>query len=210
MERCVPKELLMQGEPFRRAYIYFVLSVLIAEIYAKKGMAFCNLSPKGDIMSSVLIREWEPLKETHWFSKFQSSIRFTMVTFKCMVAKKIPTVFTEKKYKADSDLIMKQYDAINSLEHHAKYGPSEKHWFMNIIATAPASQGHGVGSEMMRLVSKLADEQEMDCYLECGKCRLNFYEKFGYKLVKTEVIPDFKDGSHPLHYHLLVRKHAGN
>jgi GNAT superfamily N-acetyltransferase len=211
MERGVPKELLMQGEPFRRAFNYFVVAMMIAEIYAKKGMAFCNLSPKGDIMSSVVIREFEPVKETSWFTKLQNSIRETMVIFKCIATKKMSTLFTEKKYKADSDLIKKQADAIKSLENHAKYGPSEKHWYVNIVATAPASQGQGVGSEMMRLVSKLADEQEMDCYLECSsESNLNFYKKFGYKLVKTAVIPDLKDGLNPLDFHLMVRKHAGN
>eukprot|EP00978_Attheya_sp_CCMP212_P043204 scaffold277917_cov48-Attheya_sp.AAC.1 len=60
MERCVPKELLVEGEPFRRAFDNFLLAFPIAEIYAKKGTAFCNLSPKGDIMSSVIIREWDP------------------------------------------------------------------------------------------------------------------------------------------------------
>jgi GNAT superfamily N-acetyltransferase len=211
MERCVPKELMMQGEPFRRAFTYFGVAIMIAEIYAKKGMAFCNLSPKGDIMSSVVIREFKPVKEAHWFSKLQNSIRSTMVLLKCLVTKKMSTVSTENKYKADNDLIMKQADAMNFLEHHLKYGPSVKHWYVNIVATAPASQGQGVGSEMMRLVSKLADEQEMDCYLECGnESNLNFYKKFGYKLVKTEVIPDLKDGSHPLDFHLMVRKHAGN
>jgi ribosomal protein S18 acetylase RimI-like enzyme len=211
MERCVPKELLVEGEPFRKAFLNFLLAYPIAEIYAKKGMAFCNLSPNGDIMSSVMIREWSPAKETHWFTKLQNSIRFTMVTFKSIAAKKVPTFFTEKKYKPYSDLLTKQGDALKMVENQAKYGPPEKHWYVNIVATAPASQGQGVGSEMMRLVSKLADEQEMDCYLECGnETNMNFYKKFGYKLVKTEVIPDLKDGSHPLDDHLMVRKHTSN
>jgi ribosomal protein S18 acetylase RimI-like enzyme len=64
--------------------------------------------------------------------------------------------------------------------------PTEPHWYLFTLGTAPERQGHGVGSALLR--SRLAhiDESGEPAYLESSKERnLPLYERFGFKVIDT-------------------------
>lgn len=52
---------------------------------------------------------------------------------------------------------------------------------LEIVATDPAYQGKGAGSQMMRWGLERADEQGMEAYLEASPDAVPLYEKLGFR-----------------------------
>mmetsp|Transcript_116928 Transcript_116928/g.206850 ORF Transcript_116928/g.206850 Transcript_116928/m.206850 type:complete len:264 (+) Transcript_116928:84-875(+) len=68
-------------------------------------------------------------------------------------------------------------------EIHKKYA-SKPHIYVNTVAVDPAQQGQGLCSPLMRLVSKLADEKGLMCFLQAaGEKNPAIYQRYGYEIV---------------------------
>mmetsp|Transcript_2948 Transcript_2948/g.3955 ORF Transcript_2948/g.3955 Transcript_2948/m.3955 type:complete len:204 (+) Transcript_2948:2-613(+) len=92
-----------------------------------------------------------------------------------------------------------------SKQFHEKYGPSHSHWYITSVGVDPESQGKGYGKLLMKQMGDLADECNMDVYLECaGAFNKSFYEKMGYDEVGVETLADGTDGVEETLY-LMVR-----
>lgn len=73
-----------------------------------------------------------------------------------------------------------------------KNDPKFPHWHLDPIAVLPKYQGKGVGSALMEYYCKLVDKDNGCAYLETDKAEnVPFYEKFGYKVIKSEKILEF-------------------
>lgn len=70
---------------------------------------------------------------------------------------------------------------LKSHEAHA----SGNHWYVQLMAVDPGSQGLGFCGKLMRLISSWADEDGFPCYLECsGERNPIIYGRFGYEVVQ--------------------------
>jgi GNAT superfamily N-acetyltransferase len=70
------------------------------------------------------------------------------------------------------------------------------HWYLSQIGVAPLSQGHGVGSALLRPMLARLDTHEQWCYLETAEAsNLQFYRHWGFAVVDETRIGD---GSVPL------------
>jgi GNAT superfamily N-acetyltransferase len=54
---------------------------------------------------------------------------------------------------------------------------------LEIVATDPAYQGQGVGSQLIQYGGDRADDENVECYLEAAPDAVRLYEKFGFKEV---------------------------
>lgn len=59
--------------------------------------------------------------------------------------------------------------------------PSERHWYLGVIATAPAARSRGLGSALLAHTLAPVDEAGLPAYLE-ATCERNaaLYERFGF------------------------------
>jgi GNAT superfamily N-acetyltransferase len=74
--------------------------------------------------------------------------------------------------------------------------PTEPHWYLFTLGTAPEHQGKGVGSALLSTVLAHVDEQGEPAYLESSKERnVPLYARFGFKVI-DEVSPVW--GSPPI------------
>jgi len=62
--------------------------------------------------------------------------------------------------------------------------PSEPHWYLFTLGTAPERQGQGVGSALLRAMLTLIDEAGEPAYLESSKQRnVPLYARFGFQVI---------------------------
>lgn len=117
-----------------------------------------------------------------------------------------PELFTSKECKEDNKKLMEKLDAVGeTFKLHKKYGPKGYHWYISHVGVSPEAQGKGLGGELMRKVSELADAQGVDCYLETGsESNRAFYERYGYQVVGEEVFSD-KEGSESIKMYFMLR-----
>ena len=77
--------------------------------------------------------------------------------------------------------------ALGLLSKVEKVHPTEPHWYLAILGTAPEHQGKGVGGALMAPVLKKCDEEGLPAYLESSKeSNIPFYQRHGFE-VKGEV-----------------------
>lgn len=66
--------------------------------------------------------------------------------------------------------------------------PTEPHWYLGILGTAPAHQGKGLGSAVMAPVLERCDAEGLGAYLESSKERnVPYYRRHGFEV--TEELP---------------------
>jgi GNAT superfamily N-acetyltransferase len=74
--------------------------------------------------------------------------------------------------------------------------PTERHWYLFSLGTAPERQGKGLGSALLQTVLAHVDEEGDPAYLESSKERnVPLYARFGFEVI--DEIPS-KGGSPPL------------
>ena len=77
--------------------------------------------------------------------------------------------------------------ALSLLSKVEKVHPTDPHWYLGILGTAPEYQGQGVGSALMAPVLEKCDTEGIPAYLESSKeSNIPFYERHGFR-VKGEV-----------------------
>jgi GNAT superfamily N-acetyltransferase len=74
--------------------------------------------------------------------------------------------------------------------------PTEPHWYLFTLGTAPERQGQGVGSALLRSMLAHVDEVGEPAYLESSKERnVPLYSRFGFEVI--DEVPS-KAGSPPI------------
>lgn len=67
----------------------------------------------------------------------------------------------------------------------------EPHWYLAVLGTRPAAQGHGFGSAVLRPVLERCDSDGVGAYLESSKFEnIAFYERHGFRVRGTLDVPD--------------------
>jgi GNAT superfamily N-acetyltransferase len=71
------------------------------------------------------------------------------------------------------------------------HDPKKPHWHIDPIGVLPEWQGKGVGSKLLAYYCEQVDSENLPAYHETDQPQnVSFYEKFGYKVIKTEPIFD--------------------
>ncbi len=69
-----------------------------------------------------------------------------------------------------------------------RHHPSEPHWYLGTLATAPAAQSRGLGSALLRHRLATCDRDGVGAYLESSlESNVAFYERFGFR-VRDELV----------------------
>ncbi len=70
-----------------------------------------------------------------------------------------------------------------------KRHPQDSHYYLESIGVDPSCQGIGVGSSILKNMIDLADQRQVNCYLETANpANLPLYERFGFKIIGEEKI----------------------
>lgn len=69
--------------------------------------------------------------------------------------------------------------------------PTSPHWYLAILGTHPAHQGHGTGSALISAVTDRCDEAGVGAYLESSKEQnVPFYARHGFEVTRELRQPD--------------------
>ena len=64
------------------------------------------------------------------------------------------------------------------------------HWYLQIIGVAPAYQGQGFSSRLLRPVLERIDRERVPCFLETNTGKnVAIYRRFGFEVVSEDKIP---------------------
>jgi GNAT superfamily N-acetyltransferase len=89
----------------------------------------------------------------------------------------------------------RQYKVSNECERfvgdtHERLMGGRGHYYLWGLVTDPGEQRKGVGSALMKVIIDKADTENVPVYLEThDKANVTYYERFGFKLIHTDVIP---------------------
>lgn len=71
-----------------------------------------------------------------------------------------------------------------------KRHPHYRHWYLWFLGVEPERQGTGLGSVLLRSLSRKAEVDGVPCYLETDKpSSVKIYERHGYRVEHEETIP---------------------
>ena len=77
------------------------------------------------------------------------------------------------------------------------------HWYLEIIGVAPAHQGQGFSSRLLRPVLERIDRERMPCYLETNaEKNVAIYRRFGFEVVSEDKMP----GTEVTTFAMLLRR----
>ncbi|MGI8663771.1 MAG: GNAT family N-acetyltransferase [Acidimicrobiales bacterium] len=81
--------------------------------------------------------------------------------------------------------------ALDVLGRVEKIHPKEPHWYLAVLGTRPAQQGHGIGSALMHPVLDLCDKDGIAAYLESSKeANIPFYRRHGFEVTGEVAMKD--------------------
>ena len=81
--------------------------------------------------------------------------------------------------------------AIDGMAACAAHAPTEPHWVLHSLVVAAASQGQGLGTELLRRTLAEVDASGMPAYLESSNLRnVAAYERVGFRVVAEVPLAD--------------------
>jgi GNAT superfamily N-acetyltransferase len=86
----------------------------------------------------------------------------------------------------------------NLVNRHAKIMEGRRHWYLELLATRPESQGRGAAGMLLRWGMQRADEEGTETYLEASPDGKPIYEHFGFKEEDRLVVELEGEGEGPL------------
>lgn len=76
------------------------------------------------------------------------------------------------------------------LMYFASHHPKERHWYLQMLGTEPASQSKGLGSAILGPVLERCDREGERAYLESSKERnIPFYARHGFAVTQEIQVP---------------------
>lgn len=205
--------------------VRFIMSITVATEIRKGGIVFARVQNQAaaemidsrsnrtndlPLASLVIIREYDTQKEKKWWTKTIDAIYETIYAIRFVITDGIPTILTDRKFKRQAKIItLVKDDATKAMKaNHASIMPRNKHWYIATVGTDPDMHGTGQGSAIMQRIVQLADQANVDSYLEANGPNKRFYEKFGYVVQKSFVVKNLwnpEDGDSMTTYYMTRR-----
>ena len=79
--------------------------------------------------------------------------------------------------------MMKQFRQVEKMK------PKEPHLYIEVIGVHPLNQQQGKGTALLNHIIDLCDQKNWMAYLESPEYLVSYYERFGFKVRETFVIP---------------------
>jgi len=79
---------------------------------------------------------------------------------------------------------------LRALDLFAPMTPTEPHYYLSLLGTDPARAGHGWGRQLLRHSLSSIDAEAMPSYLDCADELVPLYQRFGFHVVGSLVLPD--------------------
>lgn len=184
----------------RVAFMQWLMGFPIFEVlHRKRGLLFGIKGNNDKLEAAVCLFEYDAKKDGRGGPfEAMASWFWDMRAFMAIKSEgaSTPEIMTKKEYKAARKEFMLRGNALKKLirKTHSQYGPKGRHWYVELVGVHPDAQGRGYGGQVMRALSRVADEVGMACYLECSGNNRAFYEKFGYKVMGKEKITSCHKG----------------
>jgi ribosomal protein S18 acetylase RimI-like enzyme len=103
------------------------------------------------------------------------------------------------------DAAPRMADALAGMAALEAHRPAAAHWALHSVAVAPAAQGAGAGTRLLRAGLARADADGVAAHLDSSSARnVPFYERLGFAVVAEEPVP----GGGPV-MRAMVRPPAG-
>lgn len=104
-------------------------------------------------------------------------------------------LFTNLYFRGRGGLILSRYWAWKAAQAEAQkviWDDDRGYYFCNIITVLPECQGRGIGRRLCEHVTRLADTEGRQCYLESSSFTPNvqIYEKLGFSLCREMLCKD--------------------
>lgn len=117
-----------------------------------------------------------PSEPESWYSYYQSWV----LSFRQLI--------NNIRFCGRGGLSLKRYHIWKASQQESQdrvWTDSQGYYFCNIVAVSPEAQGMGVGRNLFKIVTDMADREGKMCYLESSKGEPNvkIYEKMGFKVV---------------------------
>ncbi len=137
------------------------------------GMRLRDIHPRGEIWTDDALRSvavWAAPE--HWRTTTRQDIAYASCLLHPRLALRMPMVVT-------------------GMLGAEKVHPTEPpHWYLAILGTDPAAQGHGLGSAMMEPTLAECDRDGVGVYLESSKEQnLDFYARHGFRVTSERRLP---------------------
>jgi GNAT superfamily N-acetyltransferase len=170
------------------------------------GIHYGHLNEEGGgLQLCSLLREFDPAVDfqNNMWDGFVDKVMVFWLVVRAKIGGALPSVFANS---TTTRILEERGKNIEKLmkEAHQNYGPKEKHIYAVIFATDPDYQGQGYGGQLMKQAGEIADASSQSCYLErSGEKNRTFYEKFGYKVAREELIKDEIDDTEILIFFII-------
>ena len=186
--------------------VTFLNSMSVLRLRFEKSVAFCKRSGDGELMGCIMVRECNPRKANPinpkgWKKEFVSYINNNWNS------DHVQTVYVWEPFYSQRLAALLESFSVQRQQWQDEYGPKNKHWYVT-AGVAPQHQGKGVGTQILRRVQDLADQEGVACYLECvGDKNRGFYEKLGYERIASKGLLDVVNDppKEPCLLHLMMR-----
>lgn len=137
------------------------------------GMRLRDLHPRGEIWTDDCLRSiavWAAPDQ--WHTTARQDIAYATPLLRPRLALRMPMVIT---------------GMLGAQKVHPHEPP---HWYLAILGTDPAAQGHGLGSSMLAPVLEECDRDGVGAYLESSKEQnLDFYARHGFRVTSERRLP---------------------
>lgn len=190
----------------------------LEDLDAKNSFQLCETVDNGEdgdcvVVSAASVQEYDPVEKKHTqgpLAKFWHNwnMMTMMIRLLCSRGEKFPPVMEKQaEMKRLEQKVQKWVDEVD--DWHLKYGPKGKHWYLHLVGCNPKFQGQGKGRKILTKLCEMADEMQMDIYLEAGgKGLASYYQKFGFQIQETIELIDPKDETSKSQVNLMTRAHA--
>ncbi len=82
------------------------------------------------------------------------------------------------------------YPVMRGLAEIERAHPLEPHWYLAVLGTDPAAQGHGFGTALLWSRLSRCDDRRFPAYLESSKeGNIPYYERFGFRVTGELRLP---------------------
>lgn len=189
---------LPRGDARRIDLTSMLMTVAIVQHgHPRRGLALGIRDGAGKLEALVVARRFNSAPGADSWAMMSSIVTMMSGAMLPFYDGRLPAVFADAKLREQigTGLNRRGFETIFPMmeEMHAEWA-AMPHWYVAIMAVLPDAQGEGKCSTLMRAISRVADAENVPCYLECsGHRNRDVYAHLGYEQKKQYTLPADKE-----------------